>query len=241
MVFVPGGAYPIGSDPDQDPEAETEEYPRHLVELAPFFLDRLQVTHAQWAEAVRAGAVRPPPVIREAPLDRHGWPDGQMPAALADHPVCLVLEDEAEAYCRFRGKRLPTEAEWEAAARGPEGRRFAWGDTFDPARCNTLEARVGTTVPVGSFPSNAGPFGTLDQGCNVSEWVVGRFSSYPRVRQLDNRDDWVDHFGGTDRVMRGASYESAWRKARAASRWVATDERKLVGFRCAEDVDGGTP
>ncbi len=242
MALIHGGTYWIGSDEQHDPEAELEEFPRHPVRLRPFFLDRVPVTNAAWAEAVKRGDVRPPPFMEEPPYTQHLWDGDRPPAGQEDHPVVLIRWPVADAYCRALGKRLPTEAEWEAATRGFEGRRFAWGNEFDPSRCNTLEAGRGTTVPAGSMPANATPEGVLDLGCNVSEWVEDRYFAYPRVRQMENREDWVDHFNAGFKVMRGANYENSWRRARASSR--GFDEmrvHKLIGVRCAKDIPGGEP
>lgn len=244
MALIPGGTYLIGSDPQADPDADSEETPRHPVTLAPFFLDRVPATNADWLAAMKAGRVdvKSPPWMLEPPYDRHSWHQGKPPAGLETHPVVLLTFPDAEAYCASMGKRLPTEAEWEAAARGFEGRLFAWGDTFDPSKCNTLEAGYRASVPAGSMPGNATPEGVLDLGCNVSEWVATPFHAYPRFRQLENREDWVDHFNVNFRVMRGGTYETSWRRARGAAR--GFDERmvhKLIGVRCAMDVPGGVP
>ena len=240
MVFVPGGTYVLGVDPQADPDAEPEESPAHPVELRPFFLDRVPVTNAAWAEAVKRGVVRAPPPMAEPPLDVHSWRDARPPSGMDDHPVVLVRQSEAADYCRAVGKRLPTESEWEAAARGQDGRRFAWGNRFDGARCNTAGAARGRTVPVGSMPANASPFGALDLGCNVAEWVSSVFEAYPRKRQLENRDDWVDHFGAGMTVTRGATYDNSWLRARTTARGFDGGQvRKLIGFRCAKDVEGG--
>ena len=242
MVYVPAGRYPIGADPAEDPDAMPEEQPRHLVEVAAFFLDRVPVTNAAWAEAVRAGEVPAPPAMTEPSLAAHAWTGDHPPAGLEQHPVALVRHGEAAAYCRARGKRLPREEEWEAAARGTEGRRYAWGGTFDAARCNTSESLRGRSEPVGAHPENAGPFGALDLGCNVSEWVQGAFLAYPASVHGDNRGDWLDHFVEGLVVTRGASYEQSHRAARASARGFDQQRvRKLIGFRCAQDAPGGKP
>ena len=241
MVFVPGGTYVIGADPKTDPDAQPDEWPPHPVTLQPFFLDRAPVTVQDWADAVARGVVPPPPETDEPPLRQHSWHGGRPPPGLGDHPVVLVGWEEARAYCASVGKRLPREAEWEAAARGRDGRRYAWGDTFDPAVCNTAEAGRRMTVPAGSQPGNASPFGALDLGCNVAELVEDPYQAYPRVRQPDNRESWSDNFTATALLSRGASYEgSAWR-ARASNRTHDEPLRKLIGFRCAVDVPPEAP
>ena len=242
MVLVPAGAYPIGANMAEDPDAEQEESPRHLVDLRAFFLDRLPVTNATYAVQVRAGKVRAPVPVADQPMAAHGWRGGKPPVGLDDHPIAAVTAGEADAYCRAVGKRLPTESEWEAAARGPTGQRFAWGDTFDAARCNTVESGVRHSLPAGSAPSNASWVGALDLGCNVSEWVASAYFAYPRTRLLDNRADWVDHFADFFRVVRGGNYETSWRHARGSARgFDAESVRKLIGFRCAQDAGPKAP
>jgi len=242
MVYVPGGRYWIGANPEEDPEAELVEFPRHRADVRPFFLDRRPVTNAEYAAAVARGIVPVPDEMIEQPYDRHSWKDGKPPAGLDDHPAVLVYQEEARAYCQAQGKRLPTELEWEAAARGKDGRRFPWGDTFDPTICNTVEAGRRLTVPAGSQPANASPTGALDMGCNVTEWVDGTLVAYPRTRHLDNRLDWIDQFGVGFFMARGASYETSWDRARASNRGrEEISRRKLVGVRCAKDAPGGAP
>ena len=244
MVYVPGGSYLLGADPSQDPEARLNEFPPHRVSLDPFFIDRVPVTNRMYAAAVADGWVNPPEALSVAPLDRHGWPNGTPPAGLEDHPVVLVSYDEATEFCEGFGKRLPTEAEWEAAARGPEGRRYAWGDTFAPELCNTAESGRLHSVPVGSSPGNASPFGALDMGCNVSEWTGGRYGAYPRTRHIDNRHDWQERYTGYYSATHGASYEMLGWRARASYRGeeeatasnTIQNTRKLIGFRCAMDA-----
>ena len=244
MAWIPGGTYRLGADPRTDPDATLDEFPPHSVELKPFFLDRRPVTYAEYARAVAAGWAPAPRPMAEAPLARHSWRGPQPPEGLDDHPVVLLTQDEARAYCRALGKRLPTEAEWEAAARGKEGRRFAWGDAVDPARCNTIESGRGLTVPAGSQPANATPEGVRDLGCNVAEWVDDALAAYPRTRHLDNRDDWIDRPSEESgiAVARGATYEMAAWRSRGSTRIRAVPEhRRLVGVRCALDASEARP
>ena len=243
MVFVPGGAYVIGADPRVDPEALANEWPPHEVALAPFFLDRVPVTNAEYLAAVEAGAVEAPPEMKEKGLRKVSWRGGRPQPGLEDHPVVAVTRDEASDYCAAQGKRLPTEAEWEAAAAGFERRRYAWGDAFDPALCNSIESGRMMTHPVGSVPGNAGPVGVLDMGCNVSEHVADNYHAYPRVRHIDNRDDWALRLQDpSPAVARGAPFDGVSSWARTSSRvFSAADHRKLTGFRCARDAREVTP
>jgi formylglycine-generating enzyme required for sulfatase activity len=237
MVFVPGGTYVVGTDPIRDPESAFDEFPPHRVTLKPFFLDRVPVTNAAYALAVRKGVVPAPPPNPAPPLNRHSWQGDRPPEGLDDHPVVLENHAEATAYCQSLGKRLPTEPEWEAAARGHDGRRYPWGDDFDPGLCNNAKSGRFHSVPVGSQPGNASPFGALDLGCNVVEWTGTLYRAYPKVRHVDNRDMWWNAYSRAIQVTRGASFEMLPWRARASHR--GTDEaisRKLIGFRCAADV-----
>ena len=127
---------------------------------------RTPVTNAAYWSYVRSSGEAPPA----------WWGGGEPPGLLASHPVVDVTLEEARSYCLWLSTeagvaaRLPTALEWEWIAQGPDGRRFPWGDVFNPGRCNSWEAAIGTTTPVDAFPEGAGPFGTLDQAGNVWEW-----------------------------------------------------------------------
>jgi formylglycine-generating enzyme required for sulfatase activity len=244
MVFVPGGTYVIGADPAVDPEASPDEFPPHPVVLKPFFLDRVPVTNRDYAAAVKRGVVPPPPppINDLPPLLRHSWQRDQPPEGLEDYPVVLENFEEATSYCKAAGKRLPTEDEWEAAARGHDGRRYAWGDTFDPSICNNARSGLHRALPAGSSPANASPFGALDLGCNVVEWTSTLYRAYPKTRQLDNRNTWWNAFSRQIQVVRGCSFEMLPWRARASHR--GNDEaisRKIIGFRCAADAPEAKP
>jgi formylglycine-generating enzyme required for sulfatase activity len=131
-----------------------------------FSIGRMPVTNDHYAAFVAAGGQAPPQY----------WGASRPPSHLLDHPVVELTRAEAIGFCqwvsakRSREIRLPTSREWLWAAQGPEARTFPWGDTFEPGRCNSVEANVGTTTPVDAFPAGAGPFGSLDMAGNVWEW-----------------------------------------------------------------------
>lgn len=194
LISIPAGPFPMGDADDQ-----------HDVVTDSFLIDTYPVTNADYRPFVDA-------CPRFAPT--HWQPE--YPEPLHDHPVVNVTWYDAVAYCRWltdtwrqRGLlaadsvvRLPTEAEWEKAARGTDGRRYPWGDTFDAHRCNCCETRIGWSTPVTAFPEGAGPYGLMDTIGNVWEWCSTLFADYPYRaddgRETPSGDDW--------RVLRGGSW-----------------------------------
>jgi formylglycine-generating enzyme required for sulfatase activity len=165
------------------------EGPLETADLPDFFITRTPITNAQYAAFV-AAAGHPAPDVDPGTwrgyglihpyqrTRRHAWAGGRPPAGREDHPVVLVSHGDARAYAAWlseatgRPWRLPSELEWEKAARGPEGRRFPWGDSWDPARLNSHDQGPFDTLPVGSFPGGASPFGLLDAAGQVFEWTA---------------------------------------------------------------------
>ena len=162
------------------------------------------------------------------------WRGRTPPAELLNQPVVYVSWNDAVAYCRWlseqRGEevRLPSEAEWEKAACGTDGRIFPWGDEFDAKRCNAYETGIGSTSPVGLFANNAGPYGALDMAGNVWEWTLSEFRSYPYA------DDGRNDPGGDGRrVVRGGGFSNIRDDVRCAIRnYYEPDDRvNYLGFR----------
>jgi formylglycine-generating enzyme required for sulfatase activity len=215
MVRVPHGTFAMGSP---DGTGEDDEHPRHPVTLAAFCIDRTEVTVKAYEACVAANRCTAP--HREiSPHCNH--PDRP------DHPVNCVDWHQAVAYCRWRGKRLPTEAEWEYAARGSDGRLYPWGNEPPSAtrlnacgrECVTWGKRVlgrewptmydgddgwVTTAPVGSFPAGASPFGALDMAGNVWEWTADWRGSYPASAVTAPRGPATD----TARIQRGNGWHA---------------------------------
>ncbi len=213
MVYVPAGPYLMGVDrPTPDIES-----PLHQADLPAFWIDRLEVSNAAYGRCVAAGACSEPQDLRFFTNP-----------AYADHPVVFVTWRQAAVYCRWAGKRLPTEAEWEKAARGPDGRAYPWGSRADPGRLNAGNW-VGGTRPVGSYPRGASPYGALDMAGNVWEWVQDWLAPYPGGEASS------PYFGRQVKVVRGGSWNHPVEDAHSYHRDFAHPDRALavVGFRCA--------
>jgi len=229
MVFIPGGAFVMGSD-----DGHPNHQPGHQVYVADFYFDRWPVTNAEYKEFVDAtNSPVPNYEVRWCDTRDYNWdPQTRMyPEGKADHPVVLVTWEDAMAYAAWAGKRLPTEAEWERAARGLEGRRYAWGDELSPRYCNYKETGLGGTSPVGSFsPDGDTPEGLVDMLGNVWEWTNSLFRPYP----YDPDDGRENRQASGFRVLRGASWRNDASLVHCLSR-LDGDFRfyNNVGFRCA--------
>jgi formylglycine-generating enzyme len=254
-VPVPGSTFEMGTDPSEVPrlmrlfgvtraELFEGEVPRHKVTVSPFRLDAREVTNARFKEFLD----RSPSWRRgRAPAHTHNgsylkhWEGDTYPKGKGDHPVVNVSWYAAAAFCRWAGKRLPTEAEWELAARGGlKGKAFPWGDEpAAPARANYGESGFGTTTPVGSYPPNG--YGLFDMAGNVWEYLADEWGPYPSAPQVDPTPGGVFNTGDaflnvkTRRVLRGGSWGGAPVNLRVAYRDSHPPEnaRDFVGFRCA--------
>ena len=216
-----------------DERSFSDEMLQHRVHLSSFYLDRREVTVADYEACVRVGRCNEPPYTR-----------GALRFKQEAFPVTLVSWDEAEAFCKFRGARLPTEAEFERAARGPLGRRFPWGQLPNEHLANHGRLGIDLTseidgyaelAPVGSFSAGRTPEGFLDLAGNAAEWVHDRYAvQYPDTATTDPTGP--DLATATNaRVVRGGSYESplAWLRGSARGALLPSERRPSVGFRCA--------
>ena len=170
FMRVPAGKFLMGSNND---DFYDEEKPQHTVELSEYLIGKYPVTNLEYQAFVRAAKYKSP----------EGWNGDQFPAKKSNHPVVNVSWHDANAFCEWMsditGKqhRLPTEAEWEKAARGTDGRKYPWGDIFDPKKANTSESKINDTTGVGNFsPQGDSPYGCADMEGNVWEWVNDWYS-----------------------------------------------------------------
>jgi sulfatase modifying factor 1 len=254
MVRIAASSFQMGSDEGEvlgaladcvreayghrcSPTLFNNETPRHVVQLSSFWIDRLEVSVAAYERCEATGRCEPRPRSEATRrFDR------------ADFPVSRVSWNDAVSYCAFRGARLPTEAEFERAARGVIERRYPWGSLFNVWASN--QGRFGWDVtdstdgfaelaPVGSFPAGVTPEGIYDLAGNVAEWVADRYAPTYDVGEV--RDPHGPGVGGSNlRVVRGGSYAQARFRLRGAARSFAEpgERRSTLGFRCARSALG---
>jgi len=221
MALVPGGPFIMGSDEG----LVSNEAPAHTVTVKPLYMDVHEVTNAEYQRFVDATG-------RPAPSH---WHNGQYPAAAAQHPVAGVTWEDARAFAQWAGKRLPTEAEWERAARGPGRNKYPWGNDWDPARLNLDPKR---RLPVMSFEEGKSPYACYDMAGGVWEWTADLYQPYPGARFKS------DHYGKM-RVTRGGvlidskAQNAPALTARCAFRGVSRPDvaSPRIGFRCAKDPE----
>ena len=217
-VLVPAGSFSMGDD---------EESPRREIHLDAFHIDSYEITTGRFAKFLAAtGALRPPEGWEALDLNRGD-----------ELPVVGVDWHDADAYCRWAGKRLPTEAEWEKAARGSDGRRYPWGDALPTLdRANHLnasaEAYDGGLARVGSHPAGRSPFGVHDLAGNAAEWVADWYSERFPVAAVRNPQGPQS---GTDKVIRGGGRFDPAERISTTKRYRGTPDLRSedIGFRCA--------
>lgn len=234
MVSIDGGTFTMGSPPGLGDE---DESPAHAVTLSPYAIDRTEVTVGQYWSCVQAHACLTPTEDRSQ-TQPHYIND----PAFDNHPVINVPWSEAKAYCTWRGKRLPTEAEWEMAAgwdatSGAKA-RWPWGNEGEVEEAN-LNARRSDTTTVGSYMDDSSPAGVLDMGGNVREWVLDwyKVDYYSVADDTDPTGPSNRRGEGSGRVVRGGYFASQLFQARTAARDHADPAYgyPMIGFRCAQD------
>ncbi|MCC7360384.1 MAG: SUMF1/EgtB/PvdO family nonheme iron enzyme [Anaerolineales bacterium] len=221
MLLIPEGKFGMGS-------GNGDAGPAHTVVLSQFFMDKTEATNARYQACLDAGACSIHP---RASFTRGSYATSE---TFAQFPVVNVTWEQAVAMCQFEGKRLPTEAEWEYAATGGDGRRFPWGNDFDAA---LVPAAAGDTLAVASLPGGASPFGLYDMSGNVLEWVSDWYAlDYYGVSPVDNPQGPET---GSQKVMRGGSFGNADPFLYLTTRRYIRNPGGAdvdIGFRCAQSV-----
>ena len=217
MVYVPEGSFLMGSA-DSDPDAYDSEFPQHQVTLDAFWLDQTEVTNGQYERCVADGECR-------ANYDYGSDFTGE------NQPVVGVSWDDAADYCAWAGGQLPTEAQWEYAARGPESLTYPWGDSAPDLTLLNYDWNVGRTTDVGSYPAGASWVGVLDMAGNVYEWVADWYDAdYYDSSPVANP---AGPTSGETKVLRGGSWRADARSVRGAYRLViSASVQNYIGFRC---------
>ena len=245
MVLIPAGEFQMGNN---DYDVEDDEKPMHTVYVDAFYIDKYEVTNAQYKAFVDAN----PQWQKDRIPDKYhtgdylsDWNGSNYPEGESNHPVTYVSWYGAMAYAQWVGKRLPTEAEWEKAARGGlVGKQYPWGNFFDPNKEN-FGATVSRTIAVGTYPANG--YGLYDMAANVSEWCLDQYDSdfyQYSARQNPISGESVTKVVNTfmnvnkSRVLRGGSWFSAERSIRVSNRGSAmpASTSPLMGFRCVRPV-----
>ncbi|ALA60038.1 formylglycine-generating enzyme family protein [Nitrospira moscoviensis] len=223
MVAIPAGPFIRGTD-----QGGFDERPPREIFLDAFAIDRYEVTNHQYAQFAAATGHR-----KAGPPSRYAKNVGKMRGP--NQPVVYVSWDDAQEYCRWKGKRLPTEAEWEKAMRGSDGRLWPWGNTEQPNGANWARMNDGydATAPVGTFKLDVSPYGVMDGAGNVMEWVEDWYAESYYRESPDRNPPSPEH--GVYRVLRGGGYTTSGGDVRITSRskMVPDFRDETIGFRCA--------
>jgi eukaryotic-like serine/threonine-protein kinase len=221
MVYVPAGTFKMGSD-----SGDSDEKPVHDVTLDAFWIDRTEVTNAQYAQCVSAGQCAAPPVTKSATGASY-YGNSQY----GNYPVIYVSLNDADKYCKWAGGHLPTEAQWEYAARGPQSVTYPWGNDRPNDTLLNYNQKIGDATSVGSYPRGASWVGAFDMAGNVWEWVQDWYGAYSDSAQTNP----TGPASGNTRVLRGGSWNDDGYYVRAALRnnyGILGLIRNDVGFRC---------
>lgn len=244
MVYVPKSKHIIGTSdkklqellkklPSYLKEYLCAEFPNHKCTTEAFYIDRYQATNEQFYKFIiqtdyksntenflkhlrnQSGELKPPPIN------------------LAKHPVVYVSYFDAKAFAGCIGKRLPTEIEWELAARGIDQREYPWGDKWEDGRCNSQETGINGTLPVGSYEMGKSIYGCYDMAGNVWDWTESWYKPYPSGEKYATSD-----MGETNKVLRGGSYVYEYFDQRCAFRAIKQPDKAFgeFGFRCALSI-----
>jgi formylglycine-generating enzyme required for sulfatase activity len=223
MIFIPAGEFTMGQNNNASNETS------HLVNLNDFYIDKYEVTNSMYSKCVNAGFCTPP-TKSDSPSNPFYFGNPEF----STYPVIYVTWDMANAFCEWREARLPTEAEWEKAARGNDGRIYPWGNEFTENRSNFCDTNCprewknkdyndgyADTAPIGSFPQGQSPYGVFDMSGNVYEWVA----------------DWSNLESGQEPVIRGGAWsDSLATNATSRATFSSSSAYEFIGFRCASST-----
>ena len=244
MVRVTSGPFLMGTSAAQEsdlikklglpPNTLTNEMPQSTLALSEFYIDQTPITNADYKKFIDSDPAREVPFLSLPQAQPANW-DRQaraFPSPRAQYPVVLVSWKDATAYCRWAGKRLPTEAEWEKAARGDDGRYWPWGNEWEATRANGAESGLQDATPVGKFPTGASPYGALDMAGNVWQWTSTLDGAYP-YQPTDGRED---QSAAGMRVTRGGAFlfGAAFTRTPVRSRFNPDGVSLSIGFRCVQ-------
>jgi formylglycine-generating enzyme required for sulfatase activity len=227
-VLIPAGEFTMGHNSGYD------TLPVRRINLPAFYIDKYEVTNKRYKRFIDATGYKVPwsqdPAAAAYVWD---WQQRIYPQGRGDDPVVLVSWDDAQAFCAWAGKRIPTEAEWEKAARGPQGKPYPWGNDWAKGKANSAESGIKQTAPMGSFKEDVSEYGVHDLAGNVSEWVEEWFAPYPGnpMTSYEERNKY--------RVLRGGSWDYAHSIANGYHRQYALPQSQMtaIGFRCVKAAD----
>ena len=244
VITIPGGSFWMGCSPDTSELAicPSSAQPAHEVTLNEFTIGVYEVSNAQYQVCVAAGSCSQPRV-----LSSKTRPDYYINPAYANFPVVNVTHQDAEDYCSFMGGRLPTEAEWEYAARGPEGNLYPWGNQSpDCSFANSFNnangtACVGDTTAIGSYPNGRSDFGLMDMAGNVWEWVGDYYS--PSYYESSPPENPTGPDLGMEYVVRGGGWSGSWLYLQTTTRAYDLNYYRGadLGFRCVFQNESDNP
>ena len=248
MVLIPAGEFVMGTDSEG---ANADQKPAHRVYLEAFYIDKHEVTNAEYEEFILAGGYKKKEFwteegwdfIQKFQFDAGEWHKIETPLQYGensvstepDHPVIGVSWYEANAYATWAGKRLPTEAEWEKAARGTDGHIYPWGKEMDFSKLSYFP-HVTKLQAVGSFSGGASPYGVMDMAGSVWEWCSDWYGESYYLQGSRKNPKGPD--SGENRVLRGGGWDSIRLQLRCSYRYYESEGRRTynVGFRCVQDV-----
>ena len=223
LVFIPTGEFELGTNE----AAYAKSQPAHRVYVDAFWMDQMEVSNAQYARCALAGACTPPL--------NGDYPNRYLDSTYANHPITYVVWSQAIAYCAWAGRRLPTEAEWERAARGEDGRLYPWGDTPPDIFRLNYNDNIGDTTPVDRYPFGASPYGVLNMAGNVREWVSDWFNQGYYLHSPYENPGGAQN--AENKVLRGSSFTDDAYQSVAFNRYehypMSPGENR--GFRCVEE------